>query len=154
MYVHLTLTKLHIQLMHNAVASDGDKCRSVVGKDTLNVKEQDKPTMVLSLNGHTHYIQESLVIHEFGHALGLEHEHQRSDFWDVLGKFLDTDKMKKSSRVSGPEASPEKAGVNNSQWFCKNIADGNVALSEYDPHSIMHYKWVTIGTHCVYHAQY
>ncbi len=145
--------------MHNSVASDGDKCWSVVGKDTLNVKEQDKPTMVLSLNGHTHYIQESLVIHEFGHALGLEHEHQRSEFWDVLGKFLDTDKMKKSSRVSGPEASPEKAdkmkkssrvsgpeaspekaGVNNSQWFCKNIADGNVALSEYDPHSIMHYK--------------
>ncbi len=138
----------------------------MVGKESLNVKELEKPTMVLSLNGHTHYIQESLVIHEFGHALGLEHEHQRSDFWDILGKFLDIDEMMKSPRVSGSEASQENGGVNsgseasqenggvnsgseasqenggvnNSQWFRKNNADGNVALSEYDPQSIMHYK--------------
>ncbi len=44
-------------------------------------------------------LQKSLVIHEFGHALGLEHEHQRSDFWEVLGEYIDDEKMKEDSLV-------------------------------------------------------
>ena len=43
-----------------------------------------KPTMVLNLFKMEKQEQKSMVIHEFGHALGLDHEHQRSDFWDVL----------------------------------------------------------------------
>ncbi len=31
--------------------------------------------------------------HHFGHALGLDHEHQQSELWTVLDKCLDTEKM-------------------------------------------------------------
>ncbi|XP_064387495.1 uncharacterized protein LOC135335838 [Halichondria panicea] len=57
---------------------------SKVGTTATWQSDKKKPTMVLNLYGMTKADQRSMVIHEFGHALGLDHEHQRSDFWDVL----------------------------------------------------------------------
>ncbi len=42
--------------------------------------------MCLSLLYMSDKYKMSYVLHEFGHALGLDHEHQRSDFWDILGQ--------------------------------------------------------------------
>ena len=87
--------------------------------------------MQLNLGGHTPDLQESLVVHEFGHALGLEHEHQSSDFWDVLEKHLDVNEMKKDPLV----------GAAWDQWAKKSTGGQSVNdLSEYDPDSIMHYR--------------
>ena len=108
---------------------------SMVGMEATEVTDLKKPTMQLNLGGHTPDLQESLVVHEFGHALGLEHEHQSSDFWDVVGEFLDVEKMKKDPQVS---TAFEK------QWARKASTGSEEpsvnSLSEYDPESIMHYK--------------
>ena len=108
----------------------------MVGMDAEKVADFNEPTMVLSLKGFTKTQQKSIVIHEFGHALGLEHEHQRSDFWDVVGEFFDQDKMMKDPRVNRPSQSGSASGFNRDwsadlQW----VGDG-----EYDPDSIMHYR--------------
>jgi hypothetical protein len=35
-----------------------------------------------------------LVMHEFGHALGLQHEHQRGDLWSCIRDFVKIGRMK------------------------------------------------------------
>ena len=72
-----------------------------MGKDAELVDQGD-PTMVLSLRGINYELQRSLVIHEFGHALGLEHEHQRSDFWDTVGRYFDRKEMMKDFSSGWP----------------------------------------------------
>jgi hypothetical protein len=52
---------------------------SVVGQDVLSI-ESSKPTMNLGwLNGHNDLAslnEQGIILHEFGHTLGLMHEHQ------------------------------------------------------------------------------
>ena len=106
---------------------------SMVGSEAeAHLKE---PTMQLNLVGHSPELQESLVIHSFGHALGLEHEHQRTDFWEVLGKYLDVGKMK---------ADPFVGSAFETAW-AEGAKEKSVnSLLEYDPESIMHYRFVVV----------
>ena len=69
--------------------------------------------------------QTHLVVHEFGHALGLLHEHQRSDFWDHIDKYLREDTTIK----------------NNADYKCDvtDIDSPTVIKEKYDPQSVMHY---------------
>ena len=104
--------------------------------------DRKEATMQLSLRGYHAELQESLVIHEFGHALGLEHEHQRSDFWKIIGKHLDLEEMKKDPLVS-PSSSEEGKAAFGKDWLAmptiseaKTESDCNY---DYDPLSIMHY---------------
>ena len=104
----------------------------MVGMEATAVKDLNKPTLQLNLGGHSPDLQECTVVHQFGHALGLEHEHQISDFWDVLGKHLDGEKMREDPQVSIAFMK---------QWATASFEEPLVnSLSEYDPESIMHYK--------------
>ena len=102
-------------------------CWSKIGTDARTVGEAE-PTMNLSLKGLDPDFQEYLVIHEFGHALGLEHEHQRSDFWEVLKDFIDLEKMK---------ADPELKKVDLDVDMLVKPPSGDTSV--YDPESVMHY---------------
>ena len=108
----------------------------MVGTDADTVTDKSKPTMVLNLRSHPAELQESRVIYEFGHALGLEQEHQRSDFWDVVGKHIDMEAMKSDTFVQ------ESDGQSFAKdWLAlkgkKKLPEESVP--EYDPDSIMHY---------------
>ena len=113
-----------------------------------------KPTRSLNLKTLSKIEQRSIVIHNFGHALGMEHEHQRSDFWETAEKFIDIERMKDDDHVKD---SITKAGGDTfgTDWF-KTKGDvistirkflgiekrytEDKTLSKYDPDSIMHFR--------------
>ncbi len=127
----------------------------MIGTRAESVKD-NAATMMLNFSGN-HCVNEqgkkSLVIHEFGHALGLDHEHQRSDFWDAVEPYFDVTRMKDDHRVS---IAHSKKGVSSfgKDWFKKKYGERNgirrffgikertqeVDMSEYDSDSIMHYR--------------
>ena len=112
----------------------------MVGMDALTVDSKEE-TMVLSLRDFSAPTQRSLVIHEFGHALGLEHEHQRSDFWEVVGEYIDLEKMKADPRVLQGSQSAAGAGFER-DFFLKPSNPESAVQTEYDSESIMHYTYV------------
>lgn len=73
-----------------------------------------------------------LIVHEFGHALGLEHEHQRSTFWRLIKDFINLDKMIEELGDRSPDF-----------WDKEHVDDGG--STEYDPESVMHYWLVHVG---------
>ena len=85
----------------------------------------------LHTGGISNNYKRHVVIHEFGHALGLGHEHQRSNFWESIKKYTDVQKMK------------EALGVTDDQfkvaWEADHKSESGYHTEEYDPDSIMHY---------------
>ena len=103
-----------------------------ISHSVLGVLAQDirpnEPTMYLNLKIGGDDFKMFLVVHEFGHALGLEHEHQRGDFWKLIEPYVDEARMKNDLGTA----------------YDRYIADSKFHVegrktSKYDPKSVMHY---------------
>ena len=101
---------------------------SYVGSEAQSVPI-GKPTMCLNLRNGSDDYKRYVVMHEFGHALGLEHEHQRPDFWDAIRNYISIDKMERDKDLQG-----------NCQWLENmKLKSNDLKCSSYDADSIMHY---------------
>ena len=108
----------------------------MIGTDANKVKSP-KPTLVLNLNCPEEKDRRSLVIHEFGHVLGLGHEHQRKDFWKAIKKHIDMKKMKHDPWVTDNFF---KAKTKKVTRFLASTMKPPPFDSQYDPESIMHFR--------------
>ena len=123
---------------------------SMIGMCAEMVK-QPKPTMMLNLSSMEETVQRSQVIHEFGHALGLAHEHQRVDFWDKVEPHINMERMMDDSRVKDPISDFGKQTIGADWRATKHgvtltlrkifgkLPNLKTEEFEYDPDSIMHY---------------
>ena len=113
-----------------AEASSQGGSWSNLGSEAQQVGDINLPTMVLNLNDCTSdYLMESTILHEFGHALGLGHEHQHPDYLEVMQDFIDS------------KATMDCYGIKKISFFREQYGQLNfeLAKTEYDVHSIMHY---------------
>jgi len=141
----------------NCIAKDGSEIRitfavggaaSYVGKDSLYFSRQNLPTMFLQNLDRVNLLEpryKSIVIHEFGHALGFEHEHQ-SPMASCEGQF-DFQRIKQELRWDDAKVKVNFEQIRVSkltpsgQYFVGVQADGTpISLSNYDSKSVMHYS--------------
>lgn len=142
---NINLWQPHTNLKFNFITSnDGDirisgskneaMSHSVVGTQANSIPK-DLPTMHIDLVQTADMLNQT-IRHEFGHALGLEHEHDHPDHpvhWDR--KKLD----KAVERIGLSKAEEE---IN----FLSILDPSTTTRSAYDSKSIMHYKvpaWLT-----------
>ncbi|MDD0984287.1 M12 family metallopeptidase [Pseudomonas shahriarae] len=119
------------------IAADNDISggHSYLGTRSLYVPP-DKPTMVIGLKGGPNAYNAGTIQHEFGHVLGLQHEHQHENNdldinWSEVKKtYMDKGGEKELKANFGPLVS-------------------DVVSSDYDRKSIMHYgfnsSWLNSG---------
>lgn len=97
--------------------------------------DADEHTMSLNLSSKRHPSRyRRTILHEFGHALGLKHEHQHphapklineSELWNYLRtRHQDWSDQKIRDRIG-------------TQWLC--LGEGASQAGKYDRNSIMHY---------------
>ena len=108
---------------------------SYVGTDALSIDE-DEETMNLSFDESSGDLRiRQVILHEFGHALGLKHEHQHPENginWDKEAVYEHFDTLPENQRWSRDKVD-------------QNIFDildrDQTNFSRYDSESIMHYSF-------------
>lgn len=118
-----SLPKAHVRI--KMLPSGSDINRAYIGTDALQATD---PTMTLSeWPGDEHFVRN--VLHEFGHVLGMEHEHLHPDAdipWDV-------EKVLQAGQAGGLS----EADVRRD--FLDKVERKASLLLPYDRDSIMHY---------------
>ena len=109
---------------------------SQIGADARS-SEESEASMVLDLEGKTSTQIQFEILHEFGHALGLYHEHQRPDYCEVMGNYLEDDKVYAGFRRPGEESYEDY--MKQFEVIADDAPDAFKYKPEYDPLSIMHY---------------
>ena len=100
-----------------------------------------QPTMHLSLvHAWSDDLKKHYIIHEFGHALGLGHEHQRSKFWQFLHPYVNYGKMKQDPSVGGDLNFQTQWAAQPDSFYSSDLESPGA----YDPQSIMHYGLVNL----------
>jgi hypothetical protein len=130
--------------MNNIIFIVSGTSRSMIGKRAAK-ERHDQPTMWLNLGGLDDKYKKHSVVHEFGHALGLGHEHQRSDFWKCIEPYVDVAVMKKYLKDHMDKSHPNSKMTNEEfeesfkvNWASNSQFEEN-KCTDYDPNSIMHY---------------
>jgi len=98
---------------------------SKVGSDALSVSDQSEPTMNFG------WFNTSTVLHEFGHAIGLVHEHQ-----NPVGNTIDWNKKELYSWAAATQGWDENQ---TNKQIIDRYSQNELNGSKYDPSSIMLY---------------
>ncbi|WP_030127996.1 hypothetical protein [Pseudomonas sp. QTF5] len=137
---HVNLTFEFLELPDNDEEYEGDiriylashydgEGGSAIGTDALAVASHI-PTMFLGTKYQTPYFTQA-ALHEFGHALGLEHEHQHPDAtlqWNMLELYREFKRLGWSKELVDSNV-------------LKKLEREEVRFSTYDQNSIMHYSF-------------
>lgn len=104
---------------------------SAVGTDSKIISRNDASMNLGILNDEHINTRRSIVLHEFGHAIGLQHEHQHKD------RTIQFDEAKSIEAC--------KKHINFTEEMCRmfilqTFKEGDVYFSKYDLLSIMHYS--------------
>ncbi len=116
---------------------------SVVGNTCRDVTDTTEPTMNFGwlTDDSSDTDVESVVLHEFGHALGLVHEHQSPE------GGIKWNRPKVYSDLSGPPNNWDKATIDFNMFEAADKDEHN--YTAFDPKSIMMYafppEWTTDG---------
>lgn len=105
---------------------------SYVGRDNLNIRDPLQRTMNFGWALNTPYGRDT-AMHEIGHALGLEHEHQNP----FAGITWDTDAVRRY--FQGP---PNNWDERTIDWnILRKISPAEVKGTSWDPDSVMEYAF-------------
>ncbi|MEF2096414.1 M12 family metallopeptidase [Bacillus sp. CFBP9009] len=115
---------------------------SHIGNGCLTVKDQNEPTMNFALLDATSSDRDFsyFVLHEFGHALGFQHEHQSPN------AQIPWDRAKTYAYYAYPPRNYSKEKTNEDVLNVLNASENN--YGPFDPYSIMCYQVpeeITIG---------
>ncbi|WP_454019559.1 hypothetical protein [Azospirillum sp. Marseille-Q6669] len=111
---------------------------STVGRGCLQITDKTQPTMNYGwLKPDSDDVElRRVVLHEFGHALGMIHEHQNPD------GAIDWDREAVRADLSGPPNNWDDATIERNMF--EAFKEEEVNATKVDPHSIMMY---VIPTH-------
>ena len=105
---------------------------SYVGRDNLNIRDPLTRTMNFGWALNTSYGRDT-ALHEIGHAIGLEHEHQNP----YAGITWDREAVK--SYFKGP---PNNWDLQQIEWnILRKIPSSEVKGTSWDPDSVMEYAF-------------
>jgi hypothetical protein len=110
----------------------GDGSWSYVGRDVLNVRDPAERTMNFGWSLSTPYGRDT-ALHEIGHTLGLEHEHQNP----FAGIVWEEEAVRAYFR--GPPNNWNDAQINHN--IIDKIAVNAVKGTAWDPDSVMEYEF-------------
>lgn len=105
---------------------------SYVGRDILNIRDPLQSTMNFGWALNTPYGRDT-ALHEIGHAIGLEHEHQNP----YAGITWDADAVKNYFK-----GSPNYWDLQQIEWnILRKISPSEVKGTSWDPDSVMEYAF-------------